>query len=131
MRFTIYDLRFAILFLVFLTGCLPIPHTTTRSPEIHGRVLDANTRESVKGAKVFLTEHTRVSAVTDSSGYFRIKRTRKFHPAVTIPEGDWPPSKYWGSALTVSHSNYVAYIQRGPNDEWITEKGDILSEPKK
>lgn len=116
--------------LITFNGCLPIPHTSLRSPEIQGRVLDAQTQKPVAGAKVFLTEHPQVSTQTDSAGYFRIKERRKFHPAVTVPEGDWPPSEYWGCALTVTHTNYVTYVQNGPDDWRLADKGDLLVEPK-
>jgi hypothetical protein len=99
-----------ILVTCLLAGCVvPIPHTTLRSSELQGRVLDARTREPIQGAKVFLTYQPSVSCRTDSSGHFRLKATYNFHLAylpVGGETGDWPnPQTEHG--ITVSHTSYL------------------------
>ena len=120
------------LVLVTLTGCL-YPHTSPRSPEIYGRILDARTHASVQGAKVFLTEHPKVSRASDAEGHFRLKKTHNFHLLVgpgCSSGGGWPAGDYWGCAITVSHTNYETYVQRGSDDRWLNDKGDILLQPR-
>src|SRR6266404_3389361 len=107
------------LVLCLSAGCAPYLHTTPRSPEVRGRVLDARTRTPVEGAKVFLTEHPSVSTVSDGEGYFRLKVTRNFHYAATVPEGHLPAPEYWGAAITVSRTNYITYLQAGPDARWV------------
>jgi hypothetical protein len=122
-----------VLAVALLSGCiLPYPHTTERSAEVRGRVLDARTDASVQGAKVFLSEHPTVSCTSDITGHFRLRATHNFHVAVAGPEGaDLPRGEDWGLAVTVSHKNYVTYVQHGLDDHRLTDKGDILLEPKR
>src|SRR5438105_2943211 len=72
-----------------LGGCI-FPHTTMRSPEIGGRVLDARTGAPVQGAKVFLYDDPSTSCKSDATGHFRLRETRNFHLGGG-PGGDhWP-----------------------------------------
>src|ERR1041385_5022179 len=75
-------MRFILLapLLSLITGCI-YPHTTQRSPEVFGRVLDARNGTPIKSAKVFLTGHPAVSCATDRTGRFRLKATDNFHIA--------------------------------------------------
>jgi len=119
-----------ILCLALLTGCLPDPHTTLRSPEVQGRVLDARTHTPVQGAKVFLTEHPKVSCETDSTGYFLLKATHNFHLGSIPPEGNWPKRQYWEDKVTILHPNYTPRrIDHWPIDKGA-DKGDVLLVPK-
>ena len=60
----------------FLTGCVPAPAITQRSPQISGRVLNAATREPVPGALVSLHKAPRFRhATTDQSGHFLLKES--------------------------------------------------------
>lgn len=126
-------LTYSICFLVLglLEGCIPLPHTTERTPEIYGRVLDARTHLPIQGAKIFLSSHPNISCISDSTGHFKLNATHNFHLGSVPPEGDWPPRKYWGAAITVLCTNYVTFVQHGPDDWRLTDKGDILLEPKK
>ena|SRR6266567_2376326 len=119
-----------ILVLCLSAGCLPIPHTTERSPEIRGRVVDARTHAPVEGARIFLSGHPNITCTSDSAGFFRLKATRNFHFGSIPPEGDWPQRKDWGAAVTVSHTNYIDYVRHGPDDWRLTDKGDIALEPR-
>jgi hypothetical protein len=114
--------------LATLTGCL-FPHTTERSPVIHGRLLDANTRAPIQHAKVFLTEHPKVSCKSDAEGRFRLKATHHFH-LIFVPAGEgghWPSGGIdWAPYVTVSHSNYVPSEVRG----FSSDKGDVLLKVK-
>jgi hypothetical protein len=95
-----------------LAGCVPIPHTTLRSPEFRGEVLDARTHAPIQGAKVFLTYRPSHSCRTDSSGHFRLRATYNFHLAYLLTPGqgdDWPFGEYDNGVgpITVSHTNYM------------------------
>jgi hypothetical protein len=125
-------MRFVLIILIvgLLTGCLPMPHTTLRSPEVRGRVLDASTHAPIQGAMVFLAEHPKVSCETDSAGYFWLKETRNFHTGAIPPEGDWPQREYWEDMVTISHTNYASLrIDHWPVDKG-SDKGDIFLVPK-
>jgi hypothetical protein len=123
------------LLLFLLTGCIvPDPHTSLRSDEIVGKVLDEHTRAPVQGAKVFFSEHPNLSCKSDSDGMFRLKETHNF-TAVLIAGGGavgyWPSQDYWWPYITVSHTNYAPY-----EFDWVyrTDRVDslvILLKPKK
>jgi len=116
--------------LLLLTGCL-YPHTTIRSSETDGRILDARTHAAVRGAKVFLTENPKVSCTSDATGHFRLRETHYFHLMVGPGEGGgWPRAgDPWGCALTISKAGYLTYVQHGPDDWRLSHKGDIFLEP--
>jgi hypothetical protein len=116
------------LVLVALTGCL-YPHTSPRSPEICGKILDARTHAPVRGAEVFLSEHPKFSSTSDAAGHFRLKATRNFHLCAGLgcsSGGGWPRGQYWEPHISVSHSNYIPREVGGD----FTDKGNILLEPK-
>ena len=115
----------AMPFLCLIIGCLPVPHTTERSAEVQGRVVDARTHVPIQGAKVFLTESPQVSTYTDADGHFHFKATRNFHLAYVPPEGDWPKRK--DNYIEISHTNYLPY---GFDDYMGGNMGDILLKPK-
>jgi hypothetical protein len=128
--------------LVFFSGCLPIPHTSQRSPEFRGTVLDARTQTPVQGAKIFLSEDPAISCTSDGSGSFRLRATRNFHllylwnPAHETMPDDWPKGKtYWIDSVTISHPNYgtkrAASTYTLPERGIILFEGNILLEPKK
>lgn len=109
-----------------LTGCLPIPHTTERTPEISGRVLDAQTHSPIQRAKIFLVQKPHHTTLTDASGRFRLKETRNFHWAYITPEGDWPDRK--GNVIEIVHPGYKPH---GFSEAWAHDVGDILLQPKR
>jgi len=110
--------------LVLLTGCVPIPHTTERSPEVCGRVLDARTRAPIQGAKVFLIQAPDHAAYTDVSGYFQLKAARNFHLAYVLAgeRGHWPERKV--GSMEIYHPNYLPVC-----GGWSGNVGDILLKP--
>jgi hypothetical protein len=113
-----------IVLLGILPACIiPYPHTTSRTPEIKGRVLDSATREPVQGAKVFFIRALHHTTRTDARGYFFLQATRNFHWAYVSGE-DWPEDK--GVSMEISHTNYISY-QFSPNTLTDEENmGDIL-----
>jgi hypothetical protein len=131
-----------LLILGLFTGCLPIPHTSQRSPEFRGTVLDARTRGPVQGAKIVLSEDPTISCTSAKDGSFRLKATRNFHllyiwnPAYeSMPE--WPKGKEYGKVtVTISHPNYVTHKKSEASDYILIEggiillEGNILVEPK-
>ena len=112
-----------ILALGLLPGCMPWPHTTDRSQEVRGRVLDANTHTPVSGAKVFLVQSPHHPAYTDATGHFRLKATRNFHWAYPAPEGHWPDRK--DSSMEIAHPDYLSIW-----GNWSGDVGDVLLKPK-
>jgi hypothetical protein len=103
-----------------VTGCFPYPHTTRRSSEVSGTVLDARTRAPIKGAKVVQSEGGTVDSpetrtrTTDAAGHFRLKVSHNFHLAIIgAGEGqDWPPPRHY-EAVTISYPNYLSYEIQG------------------
>ena len=97
----------AATFLSLLTGCLPFPHTTDRSPAVSGRVVDARTRAPIKEARVWLEKSPHHTTYTDADGRFRMGATWNFHWAYFSPEGDWPDRK--DSYTEISRPGYHTY----------------------
>ena len=110
------------LFVVLLTlsGCMiPYPHTTMRSEEITGTVIDSRTGAPVEGAKVVqrafngAREGKIRARTTDSLGHFRLRATHNFHLATVGPEGaDWPRGYYY-ELVTVACPDYLPHEIRG------------------
>lgn len=79
---------FSILAPVFISGCVPAPGTSPRTPQMSGRVLSATTRKPVSGATVSLHEAPKLrSTTTDSNGHFSLNESRNFHWFVFIGHG--------------------------------------------
>src|SRR6266481_2386760 len=95
----------AATFLSLLTGCLPFPHTTDRSPAVSGRVVDARTRAPIKEARVWLEKSPHHTTYTDADGRFRMGATWNFHWAYFSPEGDWPDRK--DPMVAIEHPGYL------------------------
>ena len=94
-----------------LTGCfIPRPHTTLRSQEISGKVLDERTHAPIQGAKIYLTEQPNVSCVSRPDGTYKLKAIYNWHTGY-ISGGaesfDVPAGKYWRPIITLSHTNYI------------------------
>jgi hypothetical protein len=98
---------------------LPYPHTTERSRELRGTVLDARTLAPIQGAKVVQSERrgappgkTR-TRITDAAGRFTLTATHNFHLAAAGPEGaDWPRGHQY-ELVTIVCSNYLAHEIEG------------------
>ena len=99
------------------------PHTTERSKEVHGRVLDAQTRLPIKGAKIEFLQSPHHPTYTDADGYFRMKAAKNFHTGVNLAGGDEPMPKM--SDKIISHPNYVIANLDGSGDI-----GDVFLQPK-
>lgn len=112
-------------FLILLTGCLPFPHTTKRSAAVSGRVIDARTREPIKGAKVSPQISPHHATYTDANGRFRMRATRNFHWAYVSPEGHGPEPK--DSYTEISHDGYVPYGFDNNDDR---DLGDVPLKPE-
>ena len=123
-----------ILVLCLLAGCLPVPHTSQRSPEFRGTVVDARTKKPVQGAKIVLSEDPRISCTSDATGAFRLKATRNHHWGYNILPTheswqDLPAGRhYYEDAVTISHPSYVTYKKDKADDYIIIEGGIILLE---
>ncbi|MGO8838404.1 MAG: carboxypeptidase regulatory-like domain-containing protein [Limisphaerales bacterium] len=113
--------------LTLITGCFPWPHTTPRSAEVRGRVLDAGTHAPIPGAMVFLIQSPTHTTHTDVDGYFILRATRNFHLA-SNEGGGWPDNK--SDIVEISYPNYSPYSfaagMTGSNDVGI-----ILLEPRR
>ena len=106
-----------------LSGCLPIPHTTARSQEVEGKVLDAQTRAPICRAEVALNESPHHATYTDEKGHFQLKATRNLHLLAIAPEGHWPNRK--DSTIKISHPDYSPVW-----GDWSGNAGDILLKRK-
>ena len=94
-----------------LSGCVSVvPHKSERSPEIHGRVLDGQTHEPVADALIALQEHRSTAARSDASGTFVLNATHNVHfiTFLGICSSSFPPGKFYGDTLEVSHPRYQA-----------------------
>src|SRR5438093_484038 len=95
---------------VGLSGCvLPVPHTSQRSPEVRGRVIDSVTQLPVRSARVALHEHPSIAARSDRSGFYHIRATHNIHLVtfLGICSSDFPLGKYYfRDELDVSHPRY-------------------------
>lgn len=104
--------------LALLTGCVPYPHTSPRSWEVSGTVLDARTRAPIKGANVVQEERaTSYPAqtrrrTTAAAGHFRLKASHNFHLAAVIDGEGWPRAHFY-DVVTISHPNYLSYEIKG------------------
>ena len=103
-----------------------VPHTTQRSEELRGRVLDAKTRMPIQGAKVAFLQSPHHPTYTDAEGYFRMKATKQFHWGRDMAGGDQPRPKH--TDLQVSHMDYVTEPQIWQGHGFDPLK--ILLEPK-
>src|SRR5258707_14485485 len=74
-----------ILILCFMPGCIPPTHTTVRSEEFRGKVLDERTHAPIQGAKIFLTEHQSVSCKSGPDGSYWLRKTFNWHPDMRLP----------------------------------------------
>jgi hypothetical protein len=113
------------LMVTLLSGCV-FPHTSARSPEVRGRVLDARTHAPVEGVAVYFHDHRSTSCKTDSTGHFHLASTRNIH-LVYGPAGVDSPTGTYYDELTVEHPSYVPL-------EIVTfgaPIGDILLKPKR
>lgn len=118
---------------------MPWPHTTQRSPQIIGRVVDAQTLDPIPGAQIFLSEHPKVACKSDRHGRFTLPATRNFHYAVRCrvvePPLDVPEREQWGTSLTITHIGYVTQ-KKDPTFKridryWHWNAGDVLLQPIK
>jgi hypothetical protein len=119
----IFDRYACALLFIFLTGCLPYPHTTERSPEVSGTVIDARTRAPIQGAKVFLVQSPHHTTYTDVNGHFDLEATRNVHLGIITPGSDWPDRK--DSVMEITHTNYLPI-----GGTWNGNAGEILLQPQ-
>jgi hypothetical protein len=92
-----------------LSGCVvPAPHTSQRSPEVRGRVIDATTQLPIGNVTVALHEHPSIMARTDDSGAYRIRATHNIHLARLLGPctSELPAGQNYGDELDVSHPLY-------------------------
>ena len=104
-----------------LTGCV-WPHTTVRSKEVRGRVLDAQTHLPIKHARVAFCDPPYHTEYTDTDGYFRMKAEKNFHWLVGADGSGYPNRK--SNCIQISHEKY-----EGHGGHWEGDIGDILLQP--
>jgi hypothetical protein len=107
-----------------LSGCI-WPHTTERSREVNGRVLDAKTRLPIKRAKVAFCDPPHHTTYTDVDGNFRMKAAKNFHWLVGADGSGFPNRK--ANGICITHEGYLI------EDFWPGYDKDpmnILLEPK-
>lgn len=108
--------------LALLSGC-----TSPRSPEVRGRVLDAQTRAPVASAKVFFYLHSSISTKTDTQGYFHLKETSNFH-LMRLPPGDgaWPS----GTVVNEIRVIHPQYLPKDFRATWTPKTVEVLLVPR-
>ena len=91
-----------------LPGCVwPVPRTSQSSPEFRGRVVDAQTLQSITHAKVCLEERPTASTTTDSSGRFRLVATHNVYFNTPGPcSSEVPSTRTYAWVLDVAHPQY-------------------------
>ena len=121
----IWKLAACALALVPLAGCIivPLPHTTPRSPEVRGTVLDARTGAPIEGARLSLNQPPHHATYTDVAGRFRLKATHNWH-LMYVGEGHWPRRK--DSSMGITQTNYLPVW-----GAWSGNVGDVFMKPKK
>jgi hypothetical protein len=95
-----------------LPGCVvPAPSVDERSPAVSGRVVDANTKQPIKGATVALQEHPSYNARTDKAGIYRIRARHNVQLFLVLgicgEEIPWP-KYYKASVLSLGHITFYA-----------------------
>jgi hypothetical protein len=97
------------------TGCISGPSKDERSPEVRGRIVDAQTQQPIADATIALQQHPSTSTRSDSSGSYRLRATHNVHLVtfLGICSSDFPAGKYYGDGLRVSHPHYQARDIRG------------------
>jgi hypothetical protein len=92
-----------------LAGCISGPSVDERSPEVRGRIVDAETQQPIADATIALREHPRTSTHSDSSGSYHLRARHNVHLVtfIGICSSDFPPGKYYGDRLRVSHAGYL------------------------
>ena len=98
------------------SGCVwPVPHTSERSPEVRGRVIDSVTQLPIQSATVSLHDHSSIAARTDTAGIYRIRATHNVHLVtfLGICSSEFPQGKYYyGDEVDVSHPRYETALIR-------------------
>ena len=108
-----------------LSGCAVMiyPHTTERSGEVRGRVLDAKTFLPIVGAEVCFVQDPPCFTYTDTNGRFHMKAVRNFHWLSGAGGSGYPNRKM--ATRNISQTNYVTRT-----GDWDGDAGDILLQPK-
>ena len=91
-------------------GCIIYPHTSEKSPNRSGKILDISSRDPVAGAKIFITGHPSNSCRTDQEGNFFLRSTHNFHLFVLLANGcSGSRGKIWGDCITIRHPQYKTF----------------------
>ena len=99
---------------ILLSGCmggvmLPVPHTRRATPEIHARLTDATTGQSVRGGIIRIPERPKAFAISSEAGNVTLKPIRTFHSFLAGRQNDWdslPVGYQWSGTLEVIHPDY-------------------------
>src|SRR5437879_1315811 len=105
MRFLLKTFSCASIACLALAGCIVAPLSTSqKSPEVTGRVLDAQTSQPIPEARIALHEQPSTFTLTDTLGYFHLRETRNHHIATFLGpcSSDFPPGKYYGGLPEIS-----------------------------
>jgi len=98
-----------VILLFSLAGCaVPEIATSTKSPSITGRVLDAETGTPLEGATIAFVEMPSVRGETRADGSFAIDATHNVHfiAFLGMCGSEWPEGHYY-TALKVSKPGYL------------------------
>ena len=88
-----------------LTGCI-LPHTTERTGEVRGRVVDAQSDATIVGVKIHWATDSTPTARTDPTGRFTLLATKNFH-VLMFRDNGWPlPDPDPPRILVLTHPDY-------------------------
>ncbi len=121
----------ASLLILAVAGCAPTLETNVKLAKITGRVLDAETRLPIKGARVALLEHPRVTCRTHADGTFQLGPLHNLILGVG-PGGNLGPSdEHWLPDVSVSREGYITAEKMGGLMALEYRLGDVLLQPKR
>lgn len=108
----IFDMKLRIILalvsLCAIPSCIINPHTSERSPEIRGRVIDSGTLLPISDATVALQDHPSTAVQTHSDGQFVLPALHNYHLMTigTICASEFPGGKYYSDKVHVTHPRY-------------------------
>ena len=94
-------------------------------------MLEAQTHQPLAGATIALREHPSISALSDTSGSYRLRATHNVHLVtfLGICSSDFPAGKYYGDGLQVSHPLYQTQEIHGRLYSAVLVLRDVLLVP--
>jgi hypothetical protein len=113
MKETTYGLMLALVLIT--TGCVPLPlpgHRET-SPEITGRLVDADTKNAISNATIMVWAREDDAATSDDDGTFLLHAGQDFYVFKVVtpcPVYYFPPPQDYEMTIVIRHPAYEGLI---------------------